>query len=54
MKITYENVFANKLFNSLASRVGKKWEPRNPVPGPFSAKIRKVNQNPERRPEFGK
>ena len=26
-------------------RVGKKWEPRNPVPGPFSAKIRKVNQD---------
>ena len=27
--------------------VGKKWEPRNTVPGPFSAKIRKVNQNSE-------
>ena len=36
------------------SRVGKKWEPRNPVPGPFSAKIRKVNQNSESRQEFGK
>ena len=36
------------------SRVGKKWEPRNPVPGPFSAKIRKVNQNSESRREFGK
>ena len=35
-------------------RVGKKWEPRNPVPGPFSAKIRKVNQNSESRREFGK
>ena len=34
--------------------VGKKWEPRNPVPGPFSAKIRKVNQNSESRLEFGK
>ena len=34
--------------------VGKKWEPRNPVPGPFSAKIRKVNQNSESRREFGK
>ena len=22
--------------------VAKKWKPRNPVPGPFSAKIRKV------------
>ena len=38
----------------LLSRVGKKWEPRNPVPGPFSAKIRKVNQIPESRREFGK
>ena len=27
--------------------VGKKWEPRNPVPGPFSAKIRKVDENSE-------
>ena len=36
------------------SIVGKKWEPRNPVPGPFSAKIRKVNQNSESRREFGK
>ena len=34
--------------------VGKKWEPRNPVPGPFSPKIRKVNQNSESRREFGK
>ena len=32
----------------------KKWEPRNPVPGPFLAKIRKVNQNSESRREFGK
>ena len=32
----------------------KKVEPRNPVPGPFSAKIRKVNQNSESRGEFGK
>ena len=38
----------------LAARVGLKWEPRNPVPGPFSAKIRKVNQNSESRREFGK
>ena len=36
------------------ARVGKKWEPRNLVPGPFSAKIRKVNQNSENRREFGK
>ena len=34
--------------------VGKKWEPRNPDPGPFLAKIRKVNQNSESRLEFGK
>ena len=34
--------------------VGKKWEPRNPVPGPFSAKIRKVNQNSKSRRESGK
>ena len=34
--------------------VGKKWEPRNPVPGPFLAKIQKVNQNSESRREFGK
>ena len=27
--------------------VGKKWEPRNPVPGPFLAKIRKVDENSE-------
>ena len=38
----------------LGGIVGKKWEPRNPVPGPFSAKIRKVNQNSESRREFGK
>ena len=31
----------------------KCWEPRNPVPSPFSAKIRKVNQNLESRREFG-
>ena len=37
-----------------SSRVGKKWEPRNPVPGPFSAKIPKVNQSSESRREFGK
>ena len=36
------------------SRVGKKWEPRNPVPGPFSAKIRKVNQNSESSQKFWK
>ena len=41
-------------FTPLGFRVGKKWEPRNPVPGPFSAKIWKVNQNSERRREFGK
>ena len=23
----------------------KKWEPRNPIPGPFSARIRKVEPN---------
>ena len=31
----------------------KCWEPRNPVPSPFSAKIRKVNQNLESGREFG-
>ena len=41
-------------FDNLEDIVGKKWEPRNPVPGPFSAKIRKVNQNSESRREFGK
>merc|ERR1712055_625726 len=41
-------------FTLQISIVGKKWEPRNPVPGPFSAKIRKVNQNSESRREFGK
>ena len=41
-------------FDDSLDRVGKKWEPRNPVPGPFSAKIRKVNQNSESRQEFGK
>ena len=40
--------------DNFRSIVGKKWEPRNPVPGPFSAKIRKVNQNSESRREFGK
>ena len=40
-------------FSPLVGIVGKKWEPRNPVPGPFSAKIRKVNQNSESRREFG-
>ena len=35
-------------------RVGKKWEPRNPVPGPFSAKIQKVNENSESKREFRK
>merc|ERR1712032_1640927 len=34
--------------------VGKKWEPRNPVPGPFSAKIRKVDENSESSQKFGK
>ena len=42
------------LNDHLVSKVGKKWETRNPVPGPFSAKIRKVNQNSESRREFGK
>ena len=37
-----------------SSRVGKKWEPRNPVPGPFSAKIWKVNENLESEQEFWK
>ena len=37
-----------------SSRVGKKWEPRNPVPGPLSAKIPNVNQSSERIREFGK
>ena len=41
-------------FYVVVIRVGKKWEPRNPVPGPFSAKIRKVNQNSESRREFRK
>ena len=35
-------------------RVGKKWEPRNAVPGPFSVKIWKVIQNSKSRREFGK
>ena len=35
-------------------RVGKKWDPRNPVPSPFLAKIRKVNQDSESRREFWK
>merc|ERR1712212_246878 len=49
-------LFKTKLIicGRVAGIVGKKWEPRNPVPGPFSAKIRKVNQNSESRREFGK
>ena len=39
---------------SQSGRVGKKWEIGNPVPGPFLAKIQKVNQNSESRREFGK
>merc|ERR1712055_452841 len=41
-------------WNTAGCIVGKKWEPRNPVPGPFSAKIRKVNQNSESSKKFGK
>ena len=29
----------------------KKWEPRNPVPGPLSVKIRKVDENSESKPK---
>ena len=43
-----------KMMESPLIIVGQKWEPRNPVPGPFSAKIRKINQNSESRREFGK
>ena len=55
--ITFVTIFFDKdLFGDAiaVNIVGKKWEPRNPVPGPFSAKIRKVNQNSESRREFGK
>ena len=45
-------ISSNKKFWSHPSRVGKRWEPRNPVPGPFLAKIRKVNKNWESRQEF--
>ena len=35
-------------------RVGKKWEPRNPVHGPFAAKIWKVDWKSESSPKKGK
>merc|ERR1712001_696729 len=38
----------------ITSIVGKKWEPRNPVPGPFLTKIRKVDENSESSQKFGK
>merc|ERR1712055_613373 len=41
-------------WNTAGGIVGKKWEPRNPVPGPFSAKNRKVNQNSESSQKFEK
>ena len=45
--------FKKQQTSTAAAIVGKKWEPRNPVPGPFSAKIRKLNQNSESSQKFG-
>ena len=53
-EVGQETFAMSKPDREVRDRVGKKWEPMNPVPGPFSAKIRKVNQNPESRREFGK